>query len=114
MTNAQQPTSKFSEFLASKKIDARRVSYASEALEKLRPEDRAIRLTRKHKKAEASKAEGGEKKKPRSGRPLTPRALGAALSGKSISGPQKTRILRAVNRILEQKKQEPVALDVLF
>ena len=33
---------------------------------------------------------------------------------KDLSGPIKTRLLRAVNRLLEQKKQEPVKLDVLF
>ncbi|MCU0657448.1 MAG: hypothetical protein MUF64_19965 [Polyangiaceae bacterium] len=114
MSTTEQPKSKFAEFLASKKIDARRVRYASEALEKLQLEDRQIRWARKHKKAEASKAEGGEKKKARSGRPVTDRAMTAALSGKAISGPQKTRILRAVNHLLTQKKQEPVALNLLF
>ncbi|MFO0659407.1 MAG: hypothetical protein U0165_06210 [Polyangiaceae bacterium] len=102
--------SKFSDFITSKKLDARRVLSASAAIEKLRPEDRAIRLARRNK----TEKKDAEKKKPRSGRPVTDRAIAAALSGKAISGPQKTRLLRAVNRILEQKKQEPVTLDVLF
>lgn len=114
MSTTEQPKSKFAEFLTSKKIDARRVRFASESLEKLHPEDRAIRWARKHKKGEASKAEGGEKKKPRSGRPITARAMSAALAGQKISGPQKTRMLHAVNHILAQKKQEAVALDALF
>jgi hypothetical protein len=114
MSTTEQPKSKFAEFLASKKIDARRVRNASESLEKLQPEDRKIRWARKHKKGEASKAEGGEKKKPRSGRPITARSMNAALAGQRISGPQKTRLLKAVNHILAQKKQEAVALDALF
>lgn len=108
------PKSKFAEFLAAKKLDARRVRYASAAIEALHPEDRAIRLARKHKKADASKAQGGEKKKPRSGRPITDRAMKAALAGQPVNGPQKTRFLRAVNRLLEQKKQEPATLGQLF
>lgn len=102
--------SKFSDFITSKKLDTRRVLSASFAIEKLRPEDRTIRLAKRNK----SEKKDAEKKKPRSGRPITPRAMAAALIGKSISGPQKTRMLHAVNRVLEQKKQEPVTLDVLF
>jgi hypothetical protein len=49
--------SKFSEFLEGKKIDPRRVAASSQALEKLRPEDRAIRLKQRTSRA----AEGGEK-----------------------------------------------------
>ena len=102
---------KFATFVATKKLDTRRVRYASAALEKFTPEDRTINHARKHKKTEG-KVE--KKKLIHSGRPLTDRGLQAALIGKSISGPQKTRILRAVNRVLEQKKQEVVTLDVLF
>ena len=53
-------------------------------------------------------------KKPRSGRPVTERALAAALAGKTISGPQKTRLLRAVNHLIEQKKGTAVDLKALF
>jgi len=55
-----------------------------------------------------------ETRKPHSGRPVTQRALDAVLTGGGVSGPTKSRILRAVNRILEQKKQEPVDLKALF
>ena len=103
--------SKFSEFIATKKLDARRLVSASQSLEKLRPEDRAIRLVQRQK---TEKKDAGEKKKPRSGRPVTQPGLAAALAGKALSGPQKTRFLRAVNHLLAQKKQEPVTLDVLF
>jgi hypothetical protein len=106
---------KFQEFLQTKKIDPRRVLAASEKLEKLRPEDRAIRLAqRKARRSEDKKKEGLATQKPRSGRPVTDRAISAALTGKSLEGPTRTRLLRAVNQILEQKKQEPVQLSALF
>jgi hypothetical protein len=111
MSTTPATSTKFSEFLTSKKLDARRVRYASAAIEKFTAEDRTINHARKHKKTEG-KVE--KKKLTHSGRPLTDRGLQAALSGKAISGPQKTRILRAVNRLLEQKKQEAVTLDKLF
>lgn len=108
--------SKFAQFLADNKIDPRRVRAASRALERLRPEDRAQRLARrKAKKSDAKPAEGAEKPaKPRSGRPTTGRLLDAASAGKPISGPAKTRLLRAVNRVLEQKKKAATDLKSLF
>jgi hypothetical protein len=106
--------SKFAEFIATKKLDARRIVATSHALERLLPEDRAIRLNKRR----AKKAEGGEvpkePRKPRSGRPVSDRAMGAALAGSMISGPTKTRILKAVNHLLEQKKQDKVDLKTLF
>jgi hypothetical protein len=107
--------SKFAQFIASKKIDARRILAASHALETLTLEDRKIKLAKRGGKKEG--AEGAaekETRKPRSGRPVTPRAMQAALKGGSISGPTKSRILRAVNHLLEQKKQEKVDLKALF
>jgi hypothetical protein len=108
--------SKFAQFLTSNKIDPRRVAAASRKLESLQPEDRAKRLARRTaKKAETKPAEGAEKPtKPRSGRPATPRLLTAATSGKPISGPAKTRLLRAVNHVLEQKKKSATDLKSLF
>lgn len=105
--------SKLAEFLKNHKIDPRRIQAASRNLEKLRPEDRALKLTKKRaKSAEGGKGEAGAK--PRSGRPVTAPLLGRALKGKGVGGPEKTRILRAVNRILEQKKKDPVDLKALF
>ncbi len=104
---------KFAEFIASKKLDARRIAIASHKIESHTVEDRTIVL----KKRQAKKSEGSapkEERKPRSGRPVTPRALAAALTGGAISGPTKQRILRAVNRLLEQKKQAAVELKALF
>jgi hypothetical protein len=107
--------SKFAQFIASKKIDARRLLAASHTLETLTLEDRRIKLAKRAGKKEGTdpKAEK-ETRKPRSGRGVTPRALAAAMTGGTLSGPTKTRILRAVNHLLEQKKQEKVALKTLF
>jgi hypothetical protein len=112
-------SSRFSEFLSAEKIDHRRLLAASRKLERLRPEDRQIRLQRKLKKgtdaAAAPAAEGAEKPaKPHSGRPVTPRLLQQALSGATISGPQKTRLLRALNSVLTQKKKGEVDLRKVF
>lgn len=105
---------KFSTFLADKKIDPRRIRAVSRKLEGLKLEDRATRLVKKQgRKAEG----GGEKKeltKPRSGRPVTERALAAAASGGALSSRTKTRILKAVNAILAAKKAEAVELKALF
>jgi hypothetical protein len=108
---------KFDDLLKEKKIDPRRILSASAELERLRREDRAIRLAKRvARKAEdpAKKKEGLAAKKPRTGRPVTQRAIDAALSGKQISGPQKSRILRALNHVLEQKKLDKVELGTLF
>lgn len=108
---------KLAGFLSSKKLDKRRLLAASHELEQLQPEDRVIKLNKR--RARKAGSEGGdsapkETRKPRSGRPVTPRALEAALTGGAISGPTKNRILRAVNHLLEQKKQEKVDLRTLF
>jgi hypothetical protein len=108
--------SKIEDFLKASKIDPRRILVASEKLEKLHPEDRSIRLAARQarKSEDGGKKKEGDRKKPRSGRPVTPRTLTAALKGKDITGPAKTRVLRAVNHVLAQKKLEQVALAALF
>jgi len=105
---------KLATFLASKKIDARRVLAASHALETLTPEDRTIKMNRRRAKGAEGEAGPKEERKPRSGRPVTHRAMTAALAGKRISGPTKHRIVRAVNHVLEQKKAEKIDLRALF
>ena len=109
-------SNKLKSFLDSNKLDTRRLLAASHKLETLQRADRKIKLSkRKGKDGEDKKPEGGEKPaKPRSGRPVTPRALEAALKGGTISGPTKQRILRAVNYLLEQKKKDKVELKTLF
>jgi hypothetical protein len=106
---------KFAQFLAAKKLDRRRIIVASRQIEARRPEDRAITLAkRRPKDGDAPEGAAKETRKPRSGRPVTNRAIDAALTGKAVSGPTKTRILRAVNRLLEHKKQEKVDLRAMF
>jgi hypothetical protein len=111
-------TNKLKSFLETNKLDSRRLLAVSHKLETLQREDRKIKLGKRKGKGDA---EGGEKKeagekpaKPRSGRPVTQRALQAALTGGTISGPTKQRILRAVNYLLEQKKKDKVELKTLF
>lgn len=105
---------KLEEFFKEKKIDPRRILAASERLERLTPPDRAIKLAYRQarKKEDGAKPTGlGER---RSGRPVSKTTLAKALAGKPLSGPAKTRILRAVNKVLEQRKQEQVELPALF
>lgn len=107
--------SKFSQFLADNKLDARRIIAASRTIEKLTPADRRLRLSKRQgKKAEGGEAEAKPATKPRSGRPVTQRLIESVLAGKPVTGPAKTRLLRAVNRVLEQKKLEPTDLRKLF
>ncbi len=109
--------SKFAQFIAAQKLDPRRILAESHRLEKLQPEDRIIRLNKRRARKAGSEGDASvakETRKPRSGRPVTPRALHAAVRGAELSGATKTRILRAVNHLLELKKQEKVDLRVLF
>jgi hypothetical protein len=107
---------KFAQFLQDNKIDPRRIIVASQELEKLRPEDRQLRLAKRAAKKKGDKpAEGAEKPaKPRSGRAVTDRLLTAVSVGKPVSGPQKTRLLRALNHVLTLKKKSAVELRALF
>ncbi|MDB4941871.1 MAG: hypothetical protein JWP97_1405 [Labilithrix sp.] len=112
-------TNKLADFLTTHKLNSARLLAVSHKLETLKREDRTIKLgQRQGKKAAAAgtavEGDKGEKKKPRTGRPVTPRTFASALAGKEISGPAKQRILRAVNYLLEQKKQDKVELKTLF
>jgi hypothetical protein len=109
-------SSKFAQFLEKNKIDSRRLLAASHELEQLRREDRVIKFAKQRAKAPGAPAaaEGEKPKKPRSGRPVTPRLLEAAKTGKPVTGPAKSRLLRALNHVLGQKKQEAVDLRAIF
>ena len=113
MSNEATPT-KFATFLKDKKVDPRRILTVSHKLESLQPEDRAIRLGKRKARSSEDKKAAPDTRKARSGRPVTERALEAAMTGKSVSGPSKTRIVRAVNAVLEQKKLEKIDLRALF
>ena len=112
-------TNKLTSFLDTNKLNAKRLLAVSHKLETLQRADRTIKLGKRQgkKAAEAAgtKADGAPgASKPRSGRPVTPRALETALAGKAVSGPTKQRILRAINYLLEQKKKDKVELKTLF
>jgi hypothetical protein len=106
--------SKLSDYLKQQKIDPRRVLVASRDLEQLRPEDRAVRLAKKRLKGGDESAKEAAEKERRSGRPVSQPTLDRALGGGAVSGAAKTRIVRAVNAVLAQKKKSEVALRDLF
>lgn len=112
----QEMSSKLAKFLEENKIDGRRVLIASRRQERRSKEDRAFLAAIAHQRSLAGKKESftPEKRKLASGHPVTEVCLTAALEGKSISGPAKTRMLRAVNHILEQRKKPTVDLRALF
>jgi hypothetical protein len=115
-TKENKTQTKFAGFIASKKLDPRRILIASRKIEAHRPEDRLIKLNKRLARSAGDAPAGAPKetRKPRSGRPVTGRALQAALEGGKLSGPTKTRLLRAVNHLLEQKKQAQVGARELF
>lgn len=107
--------SKFSDFLSTKKIDPRRLVSASKGLETRTDEDRALVAKKALIKAgKAEKDEATQKAKPRSGRPVTLSSVEKAVRGDTITGPTKTRIVRALNAVLTQKKQGEIALRDVF
>ncbi len=110
-------SSRFSEFLNQEKIDPRRLLVASRLIERLRPEDRRIKLQKRQSKsadgADTDKAKAPQPK-PRSGRPVSTRLLALASAGGTLSGSQKSRLVRALNRILEQKKRDAVDVRKVF
>lgn len=107
--------SKFATLLNESKIDPIRLIAASHPIESLRREDKQIK---REKKAAAGKddeaAKAARAKKPRSGRPVTERLIADVLAGKAVSGPAKTRLLRAFNAVRATKKLAPVELKQLF
>ena len=106
--------SKLSEYVQKEELDLRRVLAISKARERLRPEDRAIRLARKRLRRGDQSAKQGAAPKPRSGRPVSASLLRRALAGGTISGASKTRITRAVNAVLANKGKKPAQLRDLF
>ncbi len=108
--------SKFATFVSTHKLNPKRIVAASRKIETLRIEDRKIKLAKRRAKSGDAPSDGAKKDfgKPRSGRPITPRAMTLALEGSALTGPQKSRILRAVNHVLEQKKADKIELKTLF
>lgn len=111
LTNAD---SKFAGYLKENKIDPQRVLVASDKIERLTDEDRRLRLARRQLRSKEDAAKQARPQKPRSGRPVTARLVTQAIKGESLSGPQKTRLLRALQRVAGQKKLGDVELGNLF
>lgn len=108
-------STKFSEFLSSKGIDARRLVSASKEIEKHQADDKALVAKKKAmKEGKLEKDAEVQKQKPRSGRPVTMPSLTKAMTGRPVTGATKTRIVRAVNAVLAQKKKGEATLKDLF
>lgn len=108
--------SKLSDFLDKQKINHERLLAVSADLEKLRPEDRQVRLAQR--RVRGGKASDAEKelaaKERRSGKPVTRPTLAAALRGDALHRKAKQRITKAVNQVLAQKKKDAVQVTDLF
>jgi hypothetical protein len=111
-------STKFAKFVEESKINQLRLQAASRQIERLTKEDRAFLCDVARKRALAGRKEAAnvavEKKKLHSGRPVTPRLISDATLGKPVSGSAKTRLLRAVNHVLEQRKKPAVTIRELF
>lgn len=108
--------SKLGEFLDKEKINPRRLLAASRRIEALRPEDRAVRLSKARvRRGGASDADKERATQAaRSGRPVTQPTIDRALAGKAVPAKAQRRIVRAVNHIRTQRKQPEVSKADLF
>ncbi len=107
--------SKLSDSLKNHKIDARRIVLASKDLERRTREDLALLAKKAAMKAgKVEKDDAVMKSKPRSGRPVSLPQVEKAMRGETISGPTKTRLVRAVNAILTGRKKPEVGFRDLF
>ena len=107
--------SKLGDYLTKNKIHPNRVVTASKEIERLQPPDRELAAKKKAMKdGKVDKDEAVLKQKPRSGRPVTGATMTKAIAGQTINGPTKTRIVRAVNAVLAQKKKGEIGLRDLF
>lgn len=106
--------SKLSDYLTKNKISLRRITATSGKLERLTPADRKIKAARKAAKGGNEAAKELAATKPRSGRKLNAATVERALAGTAVAGPAKTRVLRAVNAVLAQRKKPEVKLSDLF
>lgn len=112
---ANENMTKLNDFLTTNKINPKRVVLASKAIESRQADD--VDLIKKKKAMKDGKLEKDpvvQKTKMRSGRPVTEPTLTKAMGGRLINGPSKTRIVRAVNAVLVQKKKTEIGFRDLF
>ena len=106
----------FSDFLDEKGVSTDRLLQVSRRLESVRSEDRDLMLQRaqlRRGKAGTSYAEANLAK-PRSGRPLRPGHVRAAMDDKPVTAPVRSKMVRAMNLLLEKKGQGKVSAPQLF
>ncbi len=111
--------SKFANFIQESGIDPRRLMAASAKIECLKLAGRQALAAAKKKKGKKEGKEGeaapaAAKPELPSTRPVTRVLFDRAIAGKAVRSKSKTRLLRAVNRVLEQKKKDAVDLRALF
>jgi len=106
--------SKLQDYLTKNKISLRRLTATSGKLERLTVDDRKIKQARKLAKGGDEGAKELATKKPRSGRKLNPATIERAIAGQAVSGPAKTRVMRAVNAVLVQRKKAEAKFSDLF
>ena len=123
--------SRLSEFIAENEITVEALLSASRRIERHTKSDRELKLRRKQLRMTLKKGDAGEKEltddekkrdlyqrsgiaKPRSGRPLTRNIINAALAGKPVTRKSRSKILAAVNAVLEKKNAKKVDLAELF
>lgn len=106
----------FADFLSEKGLSPDQILRVSRRIESLRDADRALMRKRalKRRTSAGQSYEEANLAKPRSGRPLRPGHLAAATGDQPVPGPVRTKLVRAVNQILQKKGQEPIRHPQLF
>jgi hypothetical protein len=106
------------DFIHSKGILPDSIVAISQKLEATRLQDRKClqqRATKRRGKETASKTYAELNiAKPRSGRGLSASAVAAALNNHPLTACQRSKMLRAVNALLEKKKEAAVDMKTLF
>lgn len=104
----------FSDLLKSKNLPEAQILGVSRALEHLTPPDRDLYLKRrKARKEEKKYAEAGAEK-PRSGRGITSQSLAKASADRPLPRKVRSKIVKAINTILERRGQEKVKIEQVF
>jgi hypothetical protein len=107
----------FSDFISQAGLDTKQILQTSERLESVRDEDRQLirrRAEKRRRNAGQSYADAGIGK-PRSGRPLRPGHIQAAMEDKPVPAPVRGKMVRAINRLLQKKGGgEPVTAPKVF
>lgn len=106
----------FSDLLKSRNLEPSQILQTSSRLERVRNEDRDLirkRAEKRRRSPTKSYTDAGIAK-PRSGRALRTGHLEAALADKPVPGPVRTKLLRAVNTLVEKRGGQPLRIPDLF